>query len=58
MSTATDIAALKTRCSKLEQRVAAAEAKNVAQDTAIAAVAARVTTLEAAVAALKSKLTR
>jgi phage shock protein A len=26
MSTATDIAALKTRCSKLEQRVAAAEA--------------------------------
>ena len=56
MTTLTDIAALKARCTALERRVSAAEAKNVAQDTAIAALTIKVSGLEKAVVELRASL--
>jgi hypothetical protein len=47
MTTATDIAALKARCTALEKRVAATETKDAALSTAATALTARVAKLEA-----------
>ena len=48
MSNTTDIAALKTRCAAIEQRLTAIEAKNRTQSASIAALRARCTALESA----------
>lgn len=54
MSTATDIKALKARCTALETRATASETKNRAQDATLSAIAADVASLKARVAALEA----
>lgn len=56
MTVATDIAALKARCTALETRAKAAEAKNVAHDELLAGLRSDVNTLKVQVAELQSRL--